>query len=99
MINLLLPMEKPYHPASKDTLARWIKDLFSLSGTDTSMFKPHSCRSASTSKSSSSGAAIEQILKSGQWKSTSTFYHFYCRNITWTNFSENAEFANSILEV
>ena len=97
--ELIVTYGKSYHPASKDTLARWIKDLLSSNGIDTSIFKPHSCRSASTSKVSSSGIAIEHILKSGQWKSSSTFYQFYCRNITWTDFSENVEFANSTLEV
>ena len=97
--EVIVTYGKPYHPVSKDTLARWIKDLLSLSGIDTSIFKPHSCHSASTSKASSSGVAIEHILKSGQWKSSSTFHQFYCRNITWTDFSENAEFANSTLEV
>ena len=28
---------KPYHPASKDTLARWVKDMLHFSGIDTSL--------------------------------------------------------------
>ena len=48
--ELIITFGKPYHPASKDTIARWIKDLMRISGVDTEIFKPHSCRSASTSK-------------------------------------------------
>ena len=56
--ELIVTYGEPYHPA----MARWIKDLLPLSGTDTSMFKPHSYRSASSSKASSSGVAIEEIF-------------------------------------
>ena len=35
--ELIATYGKPYHPASKDTLARWIKDLLSLSDIDTSI--------------------------------------------------------------
>ena len=40
----------PYHPASKDTLARWVKDMLHFSGIDTSHYAAHSCRSASSPK-------------------------------------------------
>ena len=79
--ELIITFGKPYHPASKDTIARWIKDLMRISGVDTDIFKPHSCRSASTSKEHITGVSIDNILKCGQWSSDSTFYKFYCRNI------------------
>ena len=55
--NLLAPqvMEffithgKPYCPASKDTLDRWVKNVLTPSGIDTSQYAAHSCRSASAS--------------------------------------------------
>ena len=53
-----------------------------ISGVDTDIFKPHSCRSASTSKAHITGVSIENILKCGQWSSDSTFYKFYCRTLT-----------------
>ena len=34
---------------------RWIKELMQTSGVDTIVFKPHSCRSASTSKGTCQG--------------------------------------------
>ena len=95
--ELIITFGKPYHPASKDTIARWIKDLMRISGVDTDIFKPHSCRSASTSKAHISGVSIDNILKCGQWSSDSTFYKFYCRNIDCYDYSGGAEFSNSIL--
>ena len=72
---------KPHHPASKDSLARWIKDTLQCAGIDVDTFKPHSCRAASTSKASSVGVSIEDILRSGQWAKDSVFYKHYCKYI------------------
>ena len=41
---------KPHHPISKDTLARWVKEVMVCAGIDVTTFKPHSTRGASTSK-------------------------------------------------
>ena len=41
---------KPYHPASKDTLARWVKDMLHFGGINSSHYAAHSCHSASSSK-------------------------------------------------
>ena len=40
---------KPHHPASKDSLARWVKEVMRNSGIDTEIFKPHSTKVASNS--------------------------------------------------
>ena len=40
---------KPRHTASKDSLARWVKEGMGNSGTDTEIFKPHSTMVASNS--------------------------------------------------
>ena len=65
---------KSNHPASKDTLARWVKDMLHFSGIDTLHYAAHSCCSASSSKARVSGVPMEQILKRDQWKSSRTFY-------------------------
>ena len=72
---------KPYHPASKDTLARWVKDMLHFSGIDTSHYAAHSWPSASSSNARVSGVPMEQILKCGQWKSPHTFIRFYNKDI------------------
>ena len=73
---LLLSYRKPHGPATKDTLARWIRSVLKLSAVDTDTFTAHSCRSASTSKAMSSGVTLDVILKAGQWSADSTFYQF-----------------------
>ena len=73
-MNSWLPFGKPYHLANKGKMARWIKDLMRISGADTDIFKPHSCRSASTSTARITGVSTENILKCGQWSANSTFY-------------------------
>ena len=45
---------KPHHPASKDTISRWIKETMKGEGIDVSVFKPHSCRSASSKQANRS---------------------------------------------
>ena len=51
------------------------------SGIDTSTFKAHSTRSASTSKAGLQGASIEGILKRRSWSNESTWQRFCNKNI------------------
>ena len=103
--NLLAPQvdeffitrRKPYHPAYKDTLARWVKEVLTSSGIDTSQYAAHSCRSASSSKAKVSGVPMEQILKCGQWKTSHTFVKFYNKNIVRDSQEATRQFAHSIL--
>ena len=77
---------KPHHPASKDTLARWVKEVMQNSGIDTTVFKPHSTRGASNSKALQMGMPLEQVLKRGQWSNAYTFFQYYYREIDeWTD--------------
>jgi len=97
--NLFITYGKPHHPASKDTVARWIKEMLSLSGIDVKTFGPHSIRSASTSKASSIGVPIATILQYGQWKKTSTFYKYYKKDIINSdNVINNVDFDVKLLE-
>ena len=80
--QLLITYGKPPHKGvSKDTTARWVKEILKNSGIDTSVFKPHSTRSASTSKALASGVPIDVILKHGNWSQISTFYRYYQKEI------------------
>ena len=67
----------PYSPAHKDTIGNWVKWTLSNSGVNTNMYKPHSCRSASTSKASSLGMPLHTILQSADWSNEKTFYNYY----------------------
>ena len=88
---------KPYHPAAKDTLARWVKDVLFMSGIDTTIFQAHSCRSASTSAAKAAGVPIQKVLNAGQWSKESTFYKYYEKQIIWTDITDNQEFSHSML--
>ena len=88
---------KPFHAASKDTLARWVKDTMVRSGVDTAVFKPHSCRSASTSAAKAAGVPLATILKCGQWSKESNFYKFYERDILWDDVTDTQAFGESML--
>ncbi|XP_067030849.1 uncharacterized protein [Acropora muricata] len=70
---------EPYNVVSSATLARWLKAVLSLAGIDTSIFKGHSFRGASTSKAVSLGVPLDVILKAADWKNADTFAKFYQR--------------------
>ena len=74
------------------TVARWIKVVMRAAGIDVSVFKPHSTRSASTSRAWGRGVSIPDILKTGDWSSATTFHRYYNRPVI------HASFAQAILE-
>ena len=90
--QLLISIVRPYHPVKSCTVSRWLVDMLGLSGIDTKTFKAHSTRAASTSKASSSGISLTEIVKRGKWKSDSTFRKFYHKNIV-----KESDFQGSIL--
>ena len=91
-----LTHRRPHHPATKDTIDLWVKSVLQLSGVDIDIYKPHSCRSASTSHAKLAGVPLEDILRAGQWKSSDCFYD---REIEQTDFTSTQPFADSILNV
>ena len=60
--RLLLSYVKPYGPVSSDTISRWVKFVLQSSGIDVNIFKPHSTRSASTSKAKLSDVPSADIV-------------------------------------
>ena len=74
-----------------------VKDILSLSGIDTSVFKAHSTRSASTSKANSTGLSEKDILKRGSWKNSSTWQRFYKKDFE-SNFDNAQAFQNKLFE-
>ena len=78
--NLFIITQKPYTPASKSTIAAWIKLGLKLAGIDMTLFTPHSTRSASTSAVVNK-VPIDTIIKTAGWTSDCTFRKFYKRPI------------------
>ncbi|KAK2551481.1 hypothetical protein P5673_027669, partial [Acropora cervicornis] len=58
-IRQSLNSSQPYKVVSSATLARWLEVVLSLAGIDTSIFKGHSFRGASTSKAVSLGVPLD----------------------------------------
>ncbi|KAJ3650368.1 hypothetical protein Zmor_022061 [Zophobas morio] len=71
---LFLCARKPHHPASKQTLSRWIKRTLEKSGVDISIFTPHSTRHASSSSAKRTGLSLAIINKTCGWSNTSKMF-------------------------
>ena len=76
----LLGLIKHHKPFTSSKVSRWIVDMIGQSGVDTDVFKTYSTRSAATSKASSTGVFLTEIIKRGQCSST-TFKKFYHKEI------------------
>ena len=61
---LLTYTKKPPHEATSQSISRWIKDSLEESGINTTIFKAHSTRHASTSAAARGGTNIEVNLTS-----------------------------------
>ena len=79
--EFIITYGKPHKPAPPDTISRWIKDELGMVGMNPNVYKPHSCRPASTSKARDNGVSITDILKRGCWKNQNTFTKFYSKDI------------------
>lgn len=79
--KLMISTLKPHGPASKQTIARWIKLILQRAGVD-DCFKPHSTRAASSSMASMCGIPLTLIVKSAGWKNVNTFAKYYQKPLT-----------------
>lgn len=84
--QLLLSFIKPHKAVKSCTISGWLKKVLQESGINVDIFKPHSTRSASTSKAKSSGISTKDILKRGNWSNKSTWQKFYNKEIKSNNF-------------
>ena len=90
---LFVSFRKPHGPVTKQTLARWMKSTMDMAHIDTSIYAPHSVRSASTSAALRGGVPVQHILDKAGWASRSVFARFYNRPTTSTNHFESAVLA------
>ena len=84
--QLLLSFIQPYVEVSSSAVSRWIKETLKLAGIDVSIFKGHSTRAASSSKTSKAGLSRADILARGSWSSSSTWQRFYNKQIMKENY-------------
>ena len=85
--ELFICYRKPHEPATKDTLARWVKIVLHTSGVNLGTSSAHSFRSAAAT-----GVPLEKILLAGHWFTSSTFYT-YQKDIVATGRLPGPQFA------
>ena len=83
--NLLLGLRAPHHSIGTSSVGRWIKAVLSKAGVDTSTFSAHSTRGAAASNAAAGGVSTDVILRTGSWRSESTFSRFYRRQVETTS--------------
>ena len=66
--KLLLSYQAPHMPVSKNTLARWLRQVFNGAGVDTARFSAHGTRTASTSAALFSGVPVDVVLRAAGCK-------------------------------
>ena len=79
--QLLLSYIKPHKEVVPCTIAGWLVQMMKESGVDTSEFRAHSTRGASTSKAKAKGLTCQEIMNMAKWKKESTFRRHYLRDI------------------
>ncbi len=94
--KLFLISMKPYRRASRATIARWVKTVMENAGVDTSVYKPHSARSATVSKAASLGIPTDVILSRAGWKSDNCFAMYYLKPI---EVDGGSDFQSAVLQL
>jgi len=91
--ELFLSIAKPHKVVCTQTISKWLQALLIEAGVDTSIFKSHSFRHASTSKAAKQGVSIDTIMNQAGWSTGScVFSKFY------NNLIINYEFSNAVLK-
>lgn len=93
--SLFISYVKPYGQVSKNTISRWIKTVMCSAGLNCDKYKPHSVRSAATSKAKVSSVPIEDILKVAGWSNTNTFATYYNKRVDTD--TSGKRFCNAVL--
>ena len=79
--NQLFLSHKTGKPIARNTISRWLTEVMSMAGIDTTYFKGHSTRGAGVSKAKSRGANPNQLILQGDWSNVTTFEKHYDRPI------------------
>ena len=83
--QLLISFIRPHKPISTETTSHWVKSFMTAAGIDTSQYKGHTTRAASTSYLASKHFDLKNIMLAAGWSKEETFQRFY-------NFSNNNTF-------
>ena len=75
--QLLISFIKPHKPIFTETTSHWIKNFMALAGINTSRYKTHSTRAASTFHLASKHFDLKSIMQAAGWSNEETFQRFY----------------------
>ena len=90
--QLLISLQAPFKPVGTSTISRWIKNTLSVAGIDTSIYKSHSTRAASTSAAAKT-LDIATIMNAASWTRATTFAKYYNKDIE----DDRTKFGTSVL--
>lgn len=79
--QLFISIIRPYKAVSRETISQWIKSFMTAAGIDTSVYKSHTTRAASTSFLATRQCDVNDIMGAVGWTKEETFQRFYNRNI------------------
>lgn len=84
--SLILACKQPHRPVGSQTISRWIKEVLTESGIDTSIYSGYSAKHAAISAAKRKGTSIEVIRKAAGWsKRSNVFGKFYNRPLCEEN--------------
>ena len=75
--SLFLSYIQPHGPVTSQQLSHWLKEILKCAGVDTAVFKAYSVQGVSSTAVSEKGVLIEEILRTADWSTNSTFWRFY----------------------
>ena len=79
--QLFLSINRPHHPVTPATVARWLKETLRMAGVSTD-FTAHSTRATAVSVAFDKGVSIKDILNTADWTSDSVFKKYYYKPLS-----------------
>lgn len=92
--RLLISFVKPHKTVSRDTIARWIKNMLNLCGVDTAKYTAGSVRTAAASQAKAMSVPLRHIMSTAGWSRETTFAKYYNKEIV----QDTGSFQEAVLD-
>jgi integrase len=77
--RVFVGLQRPFKEITRETIAKTTLEAMANAGIDTSIFKSHSTRMAAATRALDNGATVDEVMRTGRWRSRSVFERFYNR--------------------